>query len=112
MRLYLSTDLNKAPSEQGEALGGQYLRRVVTGTTKDGRPQYRYLRTKEEVAAYDKEQKHKKKKDGKDEKEKETLEDKLSTEQKESKRKLQRDPTLLLQEKEDTKKSLPLYLEE
>jgi hypothetical protein len=37
---------------RGSEKGGKYLMRVVTGTDKDGSPQYRYLRTPEEVAAY------------------------------------------------------------
>ena len=103
--------------DQGDQVGGQYIRRVVTGTTKDGRPQYRYLRTKEEVAAYDTEQKKKKKGDAEKKRDKDgskqddSLKEKLTDEQKQSKEKLQRDPTLFLKDK--TQKSLPLlYLED
>lgn len=114
MHLFLD-DVCKAgdAAEQGDQVGGQYLRRIVTGTTKDGRPQYRYLRSKEEVAAYETQQKNKKggkdKEKDKDKKE-DTLKEKLSDEQKRSKEKLQRDPTLFLKDK--TQKSLPLYLED
>jgi hypothetical protein len=37
---------------RGSEKGGKYIMRVVTGTDKDGSPQYRYLRTQEEVEAY------------------------------------------------------------
>jgi hypothetical protein len=37
---------------RGSEKGGKYIMRVVTGTDKDGSPQYRYLRTQEEVDAY------------------------------------------------------------
>ena len=113
MHLFLD-DLRKAgsPTEAGDQVGGQYIRRIVTGTTKDGRPQYRYLRTKEEVAAYDSEQSSKKKQDKDKDKDKEgeSLKEKLTEEQKQSKQKLQRDPTLFLKDK--VQKSLPLYLED
>lgn len=37
---------------RGSEKGGKYIMRVVTGTDKDGSPQYRYLRTQAEVEAY------------------------------------------------------------
>lgn len=65
MKLIL--DLKKAKSERGKEKGGTYLRRVATGKKdKDGSPTYRYLRTQEEVAAY--ERNHKKDTDEDDEK--------------------------------------------
>lgn len=106
MLLYLD-DLYKAEGNvaAGDEAGGSYIRRIVTGTTKDGRPQYRYLRSKEEVEAYDKEQ-------GKEEGGKDSLKQKLTQEQKESKDKQGRDPTLFLKDKAKVKKSFPLYLED
>jgi len=98
--------------KQGDQVGGSYIKRIITGETKDGRPQYRYLRSKEEVEAYENEQ-SKKRKGGSDKKdeEKDTLKEKLEGEQKESKKKLERDPALFL-DKEKTKKSLTLYVED
>lgn len=114
MYLYLD-DLQKSDASQGDQLGGQYLRRIVTGTTKDGRPQYRYLRSKEEVAAYETEQKQSGKDKGKDKKkEAPSLKDKLKDEQKETKQKQAegRNPSLFLKDKKTTKKSLSIYLED
>jgi len=119
MQLFLD-DLCKAGDavDQGDQVGGQYIRRIVTGTTKDGRPQYRYLRTKEEVASYDSAQSSKKKGDKDKDKDKDkdedkggSLKEKLADERKQSKEKLDRDPTLFLKDK-TVKKSLPLYLED
>ena len=42
----------KRQKTRGELRGGNYIRRVVTGTDKDGSPQYRYIRTPEEYESY------------------------------------------------------------
>jgi DNA polymerase sigma len=58
-----SASFFKSASQRGEERPAKYLKRVVTGRDKDNSPQYRYLRTPEEVEAY--ERKHKKDKDEK-----------------------------------------------
>lgn len=84
MRLFL--DLVKA-DQTGDVRDGSYIKRVVTGTDKDGSPQYRYLRTKEEVDAWEsgKSNKVDQKKQSKDS----SLKEKLDKEQKKSKKKTQ-----------------------
>ena len=42
----------KRQKTRGELRGGNYIRRVVTGSDKDGSPQYRYIRTPEEYKRY------------------------------------------------------------
>tara|TARA_R100001244_G_scaffold53662_1_gene46574 strand:- start:15170 stop:15568 length:399 start_codon:yes stop_codon:yes gene_type:complete len=37
---------------RGEMRGGSFVARVVTGTDKDGSPQYRYFKTNEEYKSY------------------------------------------------------------
>lgn len=62
MRLFISDSaIFKSKEQRGEAVGGSYIKRVITGRDKDNSPQYRYLRTQEEVEAYEKNHKDEKK---------------------------------------------------
>lgn len=103
MRLLL--DLVKA-DQVGDVREGSYIKRVVTGTDKDGSPQYRYLRSKEEVDAWESGQSNKEdqKKQGKNK----DLKEKVSKEHKESKEKQEggESKKLLLDKKKKVKKSL------
>lgn len=64
-----SGDQSKNPMKvRGDERGGGYLKRVVTGKDKDGSPQYRYIRTQEELDAWEKNQAKNKKKDKKEDK--------------------------------------------
>lgn len=52
--MFIYLDIKKAASERGvQRSEHHYLKRVVTGKDKDGSPQYRYLKTQEEVEAYE-----------------------------------------------------------
>lgn len=52
-RLYLREELLiKSKAQTGEHSGGTYVARVVTGTEKDGSPQYRYFRKQSEYNEY------------------------------------------------------------
>lgn len=86
--LYLHKALFKGERgpQPGSQSGGDYLKRVQVGVDADGTPKYRYLRTQDEVAAYQSEQKQSGKKKKKDEGGK-RLKEKLEGEHKESKRK-------------------------
>lgn len=55
MRLYIDEQkliLRKSKEQTGEHSGGTYVARVVTGTEKDGSPQYRYFRTQKDYNEY------------------------------------------------------------
>lgn len=95
-------------ADQGAVAGGSYLKRVVTGVDADGSPQYRYIRTQEELKAY--EAKHGKDDDQDDkepEKKKNTLKEKVDKEHKAHVKLLHIKPD---SKKDDTKKSLRLYI--
>jgi hypothetical protein len=65
-RLYIREELlTKSKEQTGEHAGGTYVARVVTGTEKDGSPQYRYFRKQSEYNDYLAQQRDAKKK-GKD----------------------------------------------
>ena len=49
-----SASFSKSASQRGEDRGGKYLMRVITGRDKDNSPQYRYIRSEEELASYKK----------------------------------------------------------
>ncbi len=86
MPLFLHKALCKGERgpKAGTQTGGDYLKRVQAGVKPDGTPDYRYLRTQEEVAAYHSEQKQsgKKKDEGK-----KRLKEKLKGEQEDSSKK-------------------------
>lgn len=109
MRLLL-----KAAANRGEERGGSYLKRIVTGTDKDGSPQYRYFRKVAELKAWEK--KHKNKTiDQKKQFERSKLDPKTKKEKKKySKKKPEGDDVTLLVDKEKhekkVKKSLDLFL--
>lgn len=44
---------DKGNKKRGDVRGGEYIKRVVTGTDKDGSPQYRYIRTQEALDAWE-----------------------------------------------------------
>jgi hypothetical protein len=107
MKLYLDINLIKAKAERGKEKGGSWLKRVVTGTDKDGSPQYRYLRTADEVAAYEKNHGESEKEDKADTKkthEKQKREHKEIEEKTDSKEK--KKPSLLVKDKKKVEKSL------
>ena len=65
-RLYIREELlTKSKEQTGEHSGGTYVARVVTGTEKDGSPQYRYFRKQSEYNDYLSQQRESKK-EGKD----------------------------------------------
>lgn len=65
-RLYIREELlSKSKEQTGEHAGGTYVARVVTGTEKDGSPQYRYFRSQADYNKYLSEQRDAKKQ-GKD----------------------------------------------
>mgnify|MGYP003541908989 CR=1 FL=1 len=43
----------KGNKKRGDVRGGGYIKRVVTGQDKDGSPQDRYIRSQEELDAYE-----------------------------------------------------------
>lgn len=52
-RLYIREELLiKSKEQTGEHAGGTYVARVVTGTEKDGSPQYRYFRSQADYNKY------------------------------------------------------------
>lgn len=106
MKLYL--DIRKAKSELGKEKGGKFLRRVVSGKDKDGSPQYRYLRTEAEVAAYERNHKSDKdKEDSKETHEKQKREHKEIEEKTDNKEKKEKQkPSLLVKDKKKVEKSL------
>jgi len=62
-RLYIRADLlSKSKEQTGEHAGGTYVARVVTGTEKDGSPQYRYFRSQADYNKYLSQQRDAKKK--------------------------------------------------
>src|SRR4051812_31672599 len=73
----------KGNKKRGDVRGGEYIKRVVTGTDKDGSPQYRYIRSQEALDAWEENQR--KNKPGKDKKPtKNDLSDKVKKEHKDS----------------------------
>lgn len=103
MRLYL--DICKAKAELGKEKGGKYLKRLQTGTDADGSPQYRYIRTEEELESYQKKHKDdKKEKDTKKTHEKQKREHKEIEEETDSKEPKKK-PSLLVKDKKKVEKS-------
>lgn len=89
--------------DRGQLRGGTYLKRVVTGTDKDGSPQYRYLRTKEEVEAYEASDSAKTHEEQLDDDS--SLKEKREKEEKESKKKETKKPSLFVDSKKKKKKN-------
>jgi hypothetical protein len=121
-RLYIRADLlSKSKEQTGEHAGGTYVARVVTGTEKDGSPQYRYFRKQSEYNDYLAKQRDAKKKGknlGQGKKTKtgakgdkgpshdEKLRSKLKEQQSSSSTKTNRSPSNKLSEQHSKKQSL------
>lgn len=107
---------SKSTSQRGEDRGGKYLMRVITGKDKDGSPQYRYIRSEEELKAYKKRHKDtkithedQKKKAGEIEnKAKESKDD--SSEDKDQKSKKEKKPYILDSKKKEDKVKKGVYV--
>lgn len=99
MSLYLHKALCKGARgpKAGDQHGGDYLKRVQVGVDGAGNPKYRYLKTQDELAAYQAEQRQ----SGKDSEDgNKRLKEKLESERKDSKEKTGQNPSLI------TRKSL------
>lgn len=90
---------SKGNKERGEVRGGKFLRRIRNGTEKDGSPQYRYIRSQEELDAYEA---SKKKNKPKDSDSGEKLKNKTDKEHKKSSEKVKD----TVKDKKKTKKSI------
>jgi len=121
-RLYIREELLiKSKDQTGEHAGGTYVARVVTGTEKDGSPQYRYFRKQSEYNDYLAQQRDAKKKGknlgqgsktktgakgGKAPSHDEKLRAKLKKEQESSSTKTNSNPSKKLSESHSKKRSL------
>lgn len=76
--------IQKSQVPRGEEAGGSYLRRIVTGKDADGSPQYRYIRSQEELDAYEANQSKHKSKKKKNKKDDNDLQEKVEKEHKKS----------------------------
>lgn len=73
----------KGNKKRGDVRGGGYIKRVVTGTDKDGSPQYRYIRSQEALDAWEENQR-KNKPEKKKKADKSDLSEKVGKEHKDS----------------------------